>query len=140
MIILKRFFFIRFFLVFITVFFISCNSDNEINQSINGTPSYIGEFISSAHPTSGYVEVNQDKTVLKFNNFITDNGPNLDIYLVSDLTNVDANYIDLGSIKGLNGTYFYDLPENTDYSVYKYVVVWCTDFSVNFGYAKLVEQ
>jgi hypothetical protein len=53
---------------------------------------------------------------------------------------VTADFIDLGDIKGLDGNYTYDLPGNKDYTAYKYVVVWCVDFSVNFGYAELEKQ
>ena len=91
-------------------------------------------------PTIGFIilrHVNNEKTKLTFTNFITDSGPNLKVYLASNISNINADYKDLGNIKGINGNYIYDLPTNIDYSVYKYVVIWCVDFNVNFGYSVL---
>lgn len=119
----------------------SCSSDD--NATITSTPTnslYRGNFVSAVHPTSGIATINTDKTMLTFTNFMSDNGPNLDIYLASDLSNVNAVFINIGDIKGLNGSYSYDLPANIDIAVYKHVVVWCSDFNVNFGYATLVKQ
>ena len=81
--------------------------------------------------------VNEEKTILNFTEFKSDDGPDLDIYLASDLSDVTGDFINLGDIKGLDGNYAYDLPTNTNLFVYKYVVVWCKDFDVNFGYATL---
>lgn len=117
----------------------SCSSDDD-NKTAPQTSLYKGTFVSAVHPTSGSASVNASKTMLTFTSFMSDNGPNLDIYLVSDLSNVNADFINLGNIKGLSGTYSYDLPANIDFSVYKHVVVWCSDFNVNFGYATLNEE
>ncbi|GEM56252.1 hypothetical protein B0A58_04470 [Flavobacterium branchiophilum NBRC 15030 = ATCC 35035] len=126
-------------LVLISTFFVSCSKDDETvtNTPIDNMASFKGTFVSSAHPTSGNVTINKEKTKLNFTNFKSDSGPNLDIYLVSNLSNVNGGFINLGDIKGLNGNYIYDLPANTDFTVYKYVVVWCSDFNVNFGYTTL---
>jgi hypothetical protein len=125
-------------LMLISTFLVSCSKDDE---TVTNTPidmaSFKGTFVSSAHTTSGNVTINNEKTKLNFTNFKSDSGPDLDIYLVSDLSNVNGGFINLGDIKGLNGNYIYDLPANTDFNVYKYVVVWCVDFNVNFGYATL---
>ncbi len=128
-------------LVFIIAIFIislafsACGKD----ETVPDTTAFKGDFISSAHTTKGVASINPAETTLTLTNFRTDSGPDLDIYLASSINNVTGDYIDLGDIKGLNGTYNYDLPEG-DYEVYKYVVVWCVDFDVNFGYAELVKQ
>lgn len=119
---------------------IGCSKEESNNTSIIGANTeytYKGTFQSSAHTTSGTAKISKDKTMLLFENFKTDNGPDLNIYLTSDLVNVKANYIDLGDIKGLNGNYTYNTNAATDFSKYKYVVVWCVDFNVNFGNAIL---
>lgn len=131
-------------LAFLLVLFISCSSDDDTmtpqeTQTIT-MPSFKGSFVSAVHPTSGLATIDKNKTMLTFTNFMSDNGPNLDIYLVADLSNVNADFINLGDIKGLNGTYSYNLPGNIDLKVYKTVVIWCSDFNVNFGYATLLEQ
>ena len=119
---------------------LSCSKDDQTITTpmpVDSTESFKGVFVNSAHSTSGKSSVNNEKTKLTFTNFITDSGPNLKVYLASNISNINADYKDLGSIKGINGNYIYDLPTNIDYSVYKYVVIWCVDFNVNFGYSVL---
>lgn len=118
--------------------FIACTKDSD--DPIPTNPAFQGDFVSAVHSTSGVASINQEKTTLTLTNFKTDSGPDLNIYLATSTSNVTANYIDLGDIKGIDGTYTYDLPDNTDYTAYKYVVVWCVDFDVNFGYAELIIQ
>ncbi len=127
-------------IVLISTIIIACSKEDDSvtnNTTVDNSASYKGTFVNSAHQTSGNVTVNKEKTKLNFTDFKTDSGPNLDIYLVSNLSNVNGGFKNLGDIKGLNGNYTYDLPANTDFTLYKYVVVWCSDFNVNFGYATL---
>ncbi len=140
MITLKKTIFMLVSLTLLITTFSSCSSDDDNSTATPTTSLYKGTFVSAVHPTSGSATINASKTMLTFTSFMSDNGPNLDIYLVADLTNVNANFINLGNIKGLSGTYSYDLPANVDYAVYKHVVVWCSDFNVNFGYATLAKQ
>jgi len=139
MITLKKTFFMLVSLTLLITSLSSCSSDDD-NQTTAPASLYKGTFVSAVHPTSGLASVNASKTMLTFTSFMSDNGPNLDIYLVSDLSNVNADFINLGNIKGLSGTHSYDLPANVDFAVYKHVVVWCSDFNVNFGYATLAKQ
>lgn len=112
------------------------NTDNTGNNNSNTfVVSYHGNFVSSAHETSGVAEVNENKTVLRFTNFKTSTGPVLDVYLATDET--AGNYVDVGTLQGIEGDYEYSLPGNINYETYKYVIIWCVDFSVNFGYAVL---
>jgi hypothetical protein len=124
-------------LMLMSTFLISCSKDDEVVTTPIENTVFKGSFVNSGHPTSGNVTINKEKTKLNFTDFKSDSGPDLDIYLVSNLSNVNEGFINLGDIKGLNGNYIYDLPANTDFTVYKYVVVWCVDFNVNFGYATL---
>jgi hypothetical protein len=115
----------------------SCSKIENNITPVDNTSALKGTFVASVHPTTGMAAVNSDKTKINFTNFKTDNGPDLDIYLVANLSDIKGKFINLGDIKGINGNYTYDVPKNTDLNVYKYVVVWCVDFNVNFGYAKL---
>ena len=139
MITLKKTIFMLVSLTLLITSLSSCSSDDD-NQTTALASLYKGTFVSAVHPTSDLASVNATKTKLTFTSFMSDNGPNLDIYLVSDLSNVNADFINLGNIKGLSGTHSYDLPANVDFAVYKHVVVWCSDFNVNFGYATLAKQ
>ena len=96
-----------------------------------------GDFIPSAHEVSGKALILDapEGKVLRFEDFETVNGPDLFIYLSSDLTNDD--FIDLGEIKATKGNVNYILPENIDLEKYNKVLVWCRAFRVLFSYAKL---
>lgn len=129
------------FLVFITIQSCSSpdspmmNDDNMDMQDMMPSPLFQGNFVSSVHPTSGKVSVNTEKTILSLTNFKTDSGPSLEIYLATNTSGSD--YISLGAIKGVDGTYEYSLPANVDFTKHNHVIVWCVPFSVNFGYAVL---
>lgn len=111
------------------------NDDNEDEDESDDNAAYQGEFMSGAHTTTGKAIVNSSITELILDDFKTDNGPVLELYLASDQET--TQFISLGELKGLEGDFTYDLPENIDFEIYKYVVVWCVEFSVNFGYAQL---
>ena len=115
----------------------ACSKDEDTPPA---NPSFRGDFVSGVHPTSGIASIDSNATSLILTNFKTDSGPDLNIYLAASLSNVTADFIDLGDIKGRNGSYTYDLPAGKDYLHYKYVIVWCVDFDVNFGYAELIQQ
>lgn len=131
---------LKYALMISLIFFtFGCKKDKDNSPTpIDPNASYTGVFVSSAHETSGNVTVNSDSTQLNFTDFMTDTGPDLDIYLASDLSNVANNSIKISDIQGVDGNYTYVLPTNINFSTYKYVVIWCSDFSVNFGYANLV--
>ena len=123
----------------------SCSSSDDSSSEIESMEleeevvvdisPVLGTFTSVAHPTSGMATVNAERTELLLTNFTSDSGPLLELYLTNSLDVKD--YISLGVLQGLNGDYTYLLPDNIDIEKYKYVVVWCVDFSVNFGYAVL---
>ena len=121
-----------------TLLFASCSKDDVATPPAN--PAFRGDFVSAAHQTRGIATIDQEKTTLTLTNFKTDSGPDLNIYLTSSLSPISSDFIDLGNIKGVKGNYNYDLPDNLDYTQYKFVIVWCVDFDVNFGYAELVQQ
>jgi len=135
----------------LTILFVSCSgSDDDMvletstetamemeEEVVIETPAAVvmGDFISGAHPTSGKAVVNDKNTQLTLSNFKTDSGPKLLLYLSTDIKSTE--YVDLGDLKGISGDFTYVIPENTDLKKYKYVNVWCVDFSVSFGHAIL---
>ena len=116
----------------------SCGKDETATPPAGA--SFVGDFVDSAHSTSGVASIDSNATTLTLTSFKTSSGPDLNIYIASSLNSVTADFLDLGDIKGRNGTYTYDLPAGKDYLHYKYVIVWCVDFDVNFGYAELIQQ
>jgi hypothetical protein len=96
-----------------------------------------GTFVSGDHPTSGSVEVfdNGTEQTIFFKNFKGDNGPDLRVYLSSDLG--DGDIIDLGKLTAVSVDFSYKTASSTDLTKYKNVLIWCEDFSVLFGHAVL---
>ncbi len=104
-----------------------------------------GSFISRSHPASGRAEVLSDtvQTFLRFDDFRTDNGPDVFVYLSAGVDAsspegaLDDDFIDLGRLKGNIGSQNYELPAGVDLARYDTVVLWCRRFSVAFGTADL---
>ncbi len=96
-----------------------------------------GSFADGAHPTSGDGIVLSDgaASFLRFENFETDNGPDLNVYLRSSANPDD--FIDLGDLKGNIGDQNYELPADFDAETYDVVDIWCVRFGVSFGSAQL---
>ncbi len=96
-----------------------------------------GDFKPRAHDVEGkalLIEKDGQKT-LRFENFETINGPDVDIYLASDLS--DEDFVNLGDIKATKGNVNYAVPPGTDTTKYNKVLVWCKAFGVLFSYAEL---
>jgi len=121
---------------------ISCTKENtpgNAEESLpTGTVLASGTFSSNAHPTSGTVKVIQTtegKRFLVFENFRTDNGPDLDVWLSP---NTSGNpYQAVGDLKAVTGNFFYELAASVNYSANNRVLIWCEDFSILFGNAVL---
>lgn len=99
-----------------------------------------GDFSSLAHDTSGtarIVKLAEGGHVLTLTDLATDNGPDLRVYLVAGGGGGVSDNIDLGALKGNIGNQQYAIPEGTDTTRYRSVVVWCRAFSVAFGRADL---
>jgi Electron transfer DM13 len=106
---------------------------------VNGTQESLGTFSNGVHAVSGTVKVVADKAdakkkYLSFENFKTDAGPDLYVYLAEDKTAKGFT-----SVMKLDktGTFVFDVPTNADLSKQKYVLIWCQQFTVLFGSAKL---
>ncbi|MDE0606528.1 MAG: DM13 domain-containing protein [Acidimicrobiaceae bacterium] len=104
-----------------------------------------GSFIDRSHPTEGVAVVLNDGTqqrFLRFEDFATDNGPDLNVYLSSAPPDASAgafddDFVDLGDLKGNIGAQNYEIPTDVDLNHHSTVVIWCVRFSVAFGAAEL---
>ena len=96
-----------------------------------------GNFFPFAHGVEGKALLieNDDKKILRFEDFETLNGPNLHIYLSASKD--DTDFVDLGEIKATKGNVNYELDPNIDTEKYNTVLVWCVPFKVLFSYAEL---
>ena len=101
------------------------------------TTLFQGSFTASAHPTSGTVKLAKDATgkkFLVFDNFKTDSGPDLRVWLSDDLK--ATNYFEITN-KVVNGTYQLAVDVSVDTDKKRKVLIWCKSFTVLFGSADL---
>jgi Electron transfer DM13 len=105
-----------------------------------------GTFFGVMHPTSGSATIYRlpdGARIPRFTNFRTSNGPDVHVYLVAadnardSATVKQADFIDLGTIKGNIGDQNYDLGSDLDLSKYRTISIWCKRFAINFGAAPL---
>lgn len=104
-----------------------------------------GEFVDRSHPARGTALVLNDGTeqrFLRFEDFATDNGPDLNVYLTTadadaPAGDFDDEFIDLGDLKGNIGSQNYEIPPDVDLERFNTVVIWCVRFGVAFGAADL---
>ncbi|KRF38645.1 DM13 domain-containing protein [Paenibacillus sp. Soil787] len=80
--------------------------------------------------------VNGDTTILRLEDLDATNGPDLHLFLAKPGGKTGEG-INLGKLKGNIGNQNYELPPDTDLSVYSKVVIYCKQFSVDFGYSEL---
>lgn len=96
-----------------------------------------GSFVDSRiHSGTGDATVLTDgvQRFLRFEeNFETDNGPDLNVYLRAD----DGSFVDLGDLKGNIGSQNYEIPAEVDLARFHTVDVWCVRFGVSFTTAAL---
>jgi hypothetical protein len=96
----------------------------------------------SGEGTARVLNDGSDQRFVRFENFSTDNGPDLRVYLTASDANGDSvafddDFVDLGVLKGNIGDQNYEIPTDVDLSVYDTVVVWCVRFSTPFTAADL---
>ena len=106
-----------------------------------------GGFLSLEHESRGIARVLEDadgKRFLRFEEFETSNGPDLLVYLSAkepsgpdDWHGYDADFVDLGPLKGNVGNQNYEIPAGVDLEKYSTAVVWCRRFEVGFAAARL---
>ncbi len=82
------------------------------------------------------------KKYLVFKNFTSSNGPAVYVYLSKTIGSnavPPTDFINLGLLKATSGAFNYEITTNPDISIYKYVLVWCQQFSIQFGYGELIK-
>jgi hypothetical protein len=80
------------------------------------------------------------KYYLVFKNFYSYNGPDIHVYFSKTIGNnamPPVDYIDLGFLKYRNGNFNYELATKPDVDTYKYVIIWCAQYRIQFGYTEL---
>jgi len=127
------------FIVLVGLLFSCTKRPDDLNETLpTGAELYTATLTSNAHPTNGMITILEDTSNIKhlvIQNFSTDNGPDLKVYL-STSTSTD-NYISLGDLKANSGNFSYTLSNTLDLVTYNHVLIWCEDFSVLFGHGVL---
>jgi hypothetical protein len=104
----------------------------------------MGNFVGAGdgfHNVEGVAKViplSDGKTFLRVENLKATNGPDLYVYLSTDVNTSDI--VNLGRLKGNIGNQNYEIPTGTDLSKYDTVLIWCKAFSTLFGSARLSSQ
>lgn len=95
-----------------------------------------GTFVNGVHPTSGAIKVYEKagKQTLVFENFKTDGGPDLRIYLAEDAAL--TNFVEVSKLSA-SGNFFVEAPASFSPAKQRTVLIWCKQFSVLFGSATL---
>ncbi|MEZ5227162.1 MAG: DM13 domain-containing protein [Acidimicrobiales bacterium] len=111
--------------------------DDDADDRTGGRNAHDRDLREQRAPTegSGFTLGDGDRIFLRFENFETDNGPDLNVYLRSSADPDD--YLDLGDLKGNIGDQNYELPADIDLDRYDLVDIWCVRFGVSFGSAQL---
>ena len=118
-------------------------SEQQTSQTGNETSDslLIGSFVGvgdGIHDAQGIVKVipiEDGGNVLRLENLVVTNGPDLYVYLSTDKSASD--FVNLGKLKANIGNQNYLIPSGTDLSKYDTVLIWCKAFSVLFGSAEL---
>lgn len=116
----------------------------ETNQSVGDT-AMAGDIITQfsggfagvmGYDITGEALVLNDGSAqrfLRFENFSSDNGPDLKVVLRAE----NGDLVNLGPLQGNIGDQNYEIPEDVDLDVFSFVEIYCERFSVLFGGAQL---
>lgn len=126
-------------LLLVSVSFWQCSKEATGDTNIPADVTILsqGIFSPAAHNTSGVVKLASDaqgKKYLLFENFMTDSGPDVRIWIARDKTAQD--YTELSKTVP-TGNFKIDVPASADTNKHSYVLIWCKQFTVLFGSAQL---
>lgn len=118
-----------------TIVDISQNTAEENKNLLVGDFMGVNDGIHNAEGYAKILTLSDGSQILRLEDFRSTNGPDVHLYLSTDKQ--ASNFIDLGRLKANNGDQNYQIPIDTDFNKYKYVLIWCQPFSVLFGSAQL---
>ena len=141
-------------LLFITgLFMMSCKKQNiaaygndvitppaDTVKSVLYTGTLIGGEFGDKARGDVSIEKAGSKYYLVFKNFSSYSGPDIHVYLSKTIGNnamPPVDYKDLGFLKYLSGTFNYEFATKPDIDTYKYVIIWCAQYRIQFGYTEL---
>jgi hypothetical protein len=119
---------------------ITNEKESEPTISLSGNFVGAGDGIHNAEGIGKVITINDGQTdhrILRLESFRSTNGPDLYVYLSKDPRSISEGFVNLGRLKGNIGNLNYHIPDDVNLSEYGYVLIWCKQFSVLFGYAHL---
>lgn len=133
------------FILMITIFIACKKQNNTPTTPATNSVSPLDTLIATAKIIEGSIpgdKANGDAQVFNNNgkwklflsNFSTNNGPDLHLYLATDAN--ATTFIDLGLLKSTSGNQVYNIGGNPSLVTFKYVIIWCKQFTVYFGGGK----
>ena len=103
---------------------------------LNMIPVFLSICNASQLAAGSFTRTKGNEVRVRFeDDFKASNGPDLYVRLIkkSDV----KDYVELGKLQGNIGSQSYAIPAGTNLAEYDSVIVWCKQFSVLFGTAKL---
>src|ERR687891_1563514 len=117
----------------------SMGQGSETNDSLLTGPFVgVGDGIHDAQGIVKVIPVESGGNVLRLEDLVVTNGPDLYVYLSTDKSASD--FVNLGRLKANIGSQNYPIPAGTDMTKYDTVLIWCKAFSVLFGSADLTSH
>jgi hypothetical protein len=105
---------------------------------LSGSFVGVGDGIHDAQGIAKVIPIEGGSNVLRLEDLVVTNGPDLYVYLSTDKSASD--FVDVGRLKANIGNQNYPIPAGTDMTKYDTVLIWCRAFSVLFGSADLKAQ
>jgi len=105
------------------------------DKLLTGSFIGVGDGIHDAQGNAKVIPVEGGGNVIRLEDLIVTNGPDLYVYLSTDKSASD--FVNLGRLKANIGNQNYPIPAGTDLTKYDTVLIWCRAFSVLFGSAEL---
>jgi hypothetical protein len=140
-------------LLAVCLFMVSCKKENipaygnEIivpPQDTQAVVLYSGMLIGGELGDKARGDVSIEKAgkkyYLVFKNVSSSNGPDVHVYFSKTIGNnamPPVEYIDIGFLKYRSGNFNYELATRPDTDTYKYVIIWCAQYRIQFGYTEL---
>lgn len=128
-----------------TVTLSACSKDDSTSMEPADDPGLTGGSIlaqgvfsgSRNYQVSGSAKlVDQGgKKILRLEDFSSSSGPDLKVYLATDVN--ASQFISLGRLKSISGNQNYDISGMPNLGQYPFALIWCEQFGALFGSANL---
>lgn len=112
----------------------STDSFNVANATLIRTGTFTGNRNYSVTGSVKLYEY-QGKRYIRFENFVSSNGPDLKVYIATSTT--ASQFVNIGDLKSISGTQTYLVNNPPDFTQFNKVLIWCQQFSALFGSATI---